>query len=134
MNLIENKYETALMQQLPPNARDLAEDFFSTRSLQQLLEMLYEKGIDERDLKQHHISEKQVPEILYATLLAKTTYFLPNHKLTKAECRYLITLACAVAGYSLKDYKLSEIIINTQASLPVFSQWLLTFEKLYLSL
>lgn len=132
MNLIENDYEKALMFQLSPNARDLAEYLFSTYSLKRLLEMLYKKGISEQDLKHHHLSESMTPQILYATLLAKTTYFLPNPKMKKEECGYLITLACAVAGYSLKEYTLTEIIIASQKEMPIFSQWLVDFEKLYM--
>ena len=134
MNLIENDFETALMQELPPNARDLAEHLFSTYSLQKLLKMIYETGISEGDLKYHHIPSKLGPSILNAALLAKITYFLPNAKMTKAECEYLITLACAAAGYPLKDYNIKEVLTAIQSQMPVLFKWLLTFQKLHLTL
>ncbi len=133
MNLIENDYEKALMLQLTPNARDLSEHLFSTCSLQQLLEMLYEKNLSDQYMKPH-LSEELAQQILYATLLAKTTYFLPNPKMSKEECGYLITLACEVAGYTLKEYSLSEVITASKIEMPIFSDWLLAFEKLYIKL
>ncbi len=132
MELIENEFEHTLIQRLPPHARDAAELLFSTYSLRQMLDMFYHQGLPEALLEEFHLKSTQSLSILNACLLAKITYFLPNPKMTKEECAYLIRLGCQVAGYPLEKYKISEIIIAAKDDLPTFTQWLTVFEKLYL--
>ena len=129
MHLIENKYETAGLLKLPPHARDIAEHLLTITPLHELL-LIWKDGTPNKDLlHQHHVPESFWGEILNATLLAKTTYFLPNPNFTKEELLYLMKAACSSIKRPLNTYSVKEVIEMSQEDYPVFSSWLTNFAK-----
>lgn len=130
MQLTENRYENKLLLDLPPNARDIAEEFLSETNLTELLRMQAENEPDMDLLKQHHVSAKLWQNILQATLLAKTTYFLPSPTLEQQELLYLVKVACKNAGFSLTKTPLPEIIEKTSFEMPVLHDWLKNMAQL----
>ncbi len=130
MQLIENKYETALLLQLPPNARDIAEYLLTVKPLGVLLTMWQENIPDVDLLSQHHVASTLWEAILKATILAKITYFFENPNFNEAEILYLLKAACASAGMPLKAYSLGEVIEMSQKEMPIFHQWLVGFARL----
>lgn len=124
MPLIENEFEQALMNQLPPHARDVAQDLMGTYSLGELLMALQANEPDQQRLAQKKVPARYWEAILRATLLAKCTYFIPNPKLSREERLFLVRVACMSAGYPLSSYRLFEILEITHQEMPVFHQWL----------
>jgi hypothetical protein len=130
MQLIENKYETALLMKLPPNARDIAEHLLTVKPLDVLLTMWLQNEPDLNLLSQHHVTSLLWEDILKATILAKITYFFENPNFSEEEILYLLKAACASAGYPLKAYSLAEVIEMSENEMPIFHQWLLQFSHL----
>ncbi|WP_029406507.1 hypothetical protein [Thiomicrorhabdus sp. Milos-T2] len=129
MHLLENKYETAGLLKLPPHARDIAEHLLTLTPLNQLLLMQQANDPDTALLNEHHVPITLWPDILNATLLAKTTYFLPNPNFNKEELLYLMKAACSSIGLPLNVYSVKEVIEMSAEEYPVFSEWLNTFAK-----
>ena len=130
MQLIENKYETALLRQLPPHARDIAEHLLTIKPLHVLLTLWQENTPDIELLNKHHVPIEYWSDILNATILAKTTYFFENSNFSEKEILYLLKVACASAGMPLKAYSLKEIIEMSKHEMPVFHEWLIGFAQL----
>ncbi|WP_321325257.1 hypothetical protein [Thiomicrorhabdus sp.] len=130
MHLIENKYETAALLKLPPHARDIAEQLLTKTPLNELLILWQEKEPNLNLLAHHKVPVALWGEIIDATLLAKTTYFLPNEKLSKEEILYLIKAACHSINKPLSAYTIKDVIELSQEEYPVLSQWLADFAKL----
>ncbi|BCN92324.1 hypothetical protein THMIRHAM_01090 [Thiomicrorhabdus immobilis] len=130
MHLIENKYETAGLLKLPPHARDIAEHLLTLTPLNELLLMWQADEPNQDLLHEHRVPEKLWPEIINATLLAKTTYFLPNPNFTKEELLYLMKAACSSIGLPLNLYSVKEVIEMSREEYPIFSEWLKTFANL----
>jgi len=129
MHLIENKYETAGLLKLPPHARDIAEHLLTITPLHELL-LIWQDGTPNKDLlHRHHVPESLWEEIINATLLAKTTYFLPNPNFTKEELLYLMKAACSSIKLPLNAYSVKEVIEMSQEGYPVFNSWLTSFAK-----
>ncbi len=121
MQLVENSYEQQPLFALPPNARDIANDFL-TRSLAHILQM--QSHPDLEILNKHHVSSEEWDNIIAATLVAKTTYILPNVNFSKEELLYLMKIACKNADYSLESNVLADVIKKTNSDMPILSQWL----------
>ena len=130
MQLIENKYETALLLQLAPNARDIAEYLLTVKPLDVLLTMWQENVPDVDLLTQHHVASKHWEGILKAAILAKITYFFENPNFSEEEILYLLKAACACAALPLKAYSLGEVIEMSKNEMPIFHQWLVGFARL----
>jgi len=130
MHLIENKYETAALLKLPPNARDIAEELLTKTALNELLIMWQSKEPNINLLTHHKVPASLWSEVIDATLLAKTTYFLPNEKLSKEEILYLIKVACHSINKPLNAYTIKDVIELSREEYPVLSQWLTDFAKL----
>ncbi|MDX1353214.1 MAG: hypothetical protein R3254_09390 [Thiomicrorhabdus sp.] len=130
MHLIENKYETASLLKLPPHARDVGEYLLTITPLNKLLHLWQEKQPDLELLHFYKVPESYWNEILDATLLAKTTYFLPNDKFTKEELLYLMKAACESIHLPLSSYSVKEVIEMSEEEYPVFSEWLRLFANL----
>ncbi|HHT00209.1 MAG TPA: hypothetical protein ENK73_05060 [Thiomicrospira sp.] len=118
MHLIENKYETAALLKLPPNARHIAEHLLSITPLSELLIMVQDGTPDQNLLKEYNAPKSLWDDVLKATLLAKTTYFLPNEKFTKEEFLYLIKSACLSVDLPLNIYSIKEVIEMSQQEYP----------------
>jgi len=129
MHLIENKYENAGLLKLPPNARDVADQLLTTTPLSELLLMLEAQSPNLEQLDQHNVPEALWDDILKATLLAKTTYFLPNEMFSKEEILYLIKAACLSINLPLHIYSIKDVIDMSQEEYPVFTDWLKGFTK-----
>ena len=129
MHLIENKYETAGLLNLPPHARDIAEHLLTVTPLSDLLVLWQAKEPNRELLRLHKVPESFWNEILDATLLAKTTYFLPNEKFTKEEITYLMKAACESIQLPLNAYSVKDVIKMSKEDYPVFNEWLITFAK-----
>jgi len=130
MQLLENRYEKALLLQLPPKARDVAEVLLNTLSLAELLSMWQQNTPDKMLLNEHQVPHKEWYAILNATVLAKSTYFLANAQFTKEEALYLIKAACGSAGLSLTKHSLKEAVQLSLSDFPVLHEWLLEFSLL----
>ncbi|KUJ74264.1 hypothetical protein AVO42_02275 [Thiomicrospira sp. XS5] len=124
MPLIENEFEQALLQELPPHARDIALDFMGTYSLGELLEALQANEPDKELLQRKKVPSSYWEPILKATLLAKCTYFIPNPEFRQEERLFLIKVACMSAGFPLSTFSLVEILEISHQKMPVLNQWL----------
>jgi hypothetical protein len=124
MPLIENEFEQALLHELPPHARDIAQDFMGTYSLGELLEALQTNEPDKELLQRKKVPSSYWEPILKATLLAKCTYFIPNSEFRQEERLFLIKAACMSAGYPLSSYRLADVLEITHHEMPVLNQWL----------
>ena len=127
MNLIENKYETAGLWKLPPHARDVAEELLTVTPLDELLVIWQEQKPDHKLLQRFHAPVTLWPDILNATLLAKTTYFILNPDFTRQELLYLMKIACASVNRPLDTYSIKEVIEMSQEDYPIFVDWLTEF-------
>jgi len=127
MQLLENRYEKALLLQLPPKARDVAETLLNTLPLAEILSIWQQNTPDKILLNEYQVPHKEWYAILNATVLAKSTYFLANSQFTNAEALYLIKAACGSAGLSLTKHALKEVIQLSQFDFPVLHEWLLSF-------
>lgn len=127
MHLIEKSYEKKALLDLPPNARDVAEDLLTRCSLAQLLALQAQgtpSEAEQRLLHEHHAPVHHWMNILKATLLAKCTYFLPSKDMSQAQILYLIKCACTNADYPLGEYSLADIIEISRPDMLAFSEWL----------
>ena len=129
MHLIENKYETAGLLKLPPHARDVGEHLLTITPFNELLSLWQAKQPDKELLHLYKVPEAYWNEILDATLLAKTTYFLPNDHFTKEELLYLMKAACESIHLPLSLYSVKEVIKMCEDEYPVLSEWLTLFAE-----
>ncbi len=129
MQLIENKYESAGLLKLPPHARDVAEHLLTVTPLDQLLTLRQAENPDEALLRDFNAPARLWNDILDATLLAKTTYFLSNPNFTKEELLYLMKIACSSIKRPLNIYSVKEVIEMSKEDYPVFAEWLTQFAK-----
>ncbi|WP_040727017.1 hypothetical protein [Thiomicrorhabdus sp. Kp2] len=129
MHLIENKYETAGLLKLPPHARDIGEYLLTIIPLNELLILWQAKQPNRELLHFYKVPEVYWDEIIDATLLAKTTYFLPNDNFTKEELLYLMKAACESIHLPLNAYSVKEVIKMSQDEYPIFSEWLTLFAR-----
>jgi len=129
MHLIENKYETAGLQNLPPHARDVADQLLTVTPLSELLTIWQDNTPNSELLQEHKAPEQLWPDIVNAALLAKVTYFLPNENFTKEELLYLMKAGCASIKLPLNVYSIKEVVEMSENDYPVFSQWLTDFAK-----
>ena len=127
MKPIENTFEEEPILALPPLAQRVAYDLFSTWSLPQLMEAWVEDKRPDDLLKMHNCPPRFWSDILSATFVAKTTYFLPNPDFQPKQISYLISLACAHLGYPLNEYSLAEVLGVSRVKYPVFHEWLRKF-------
>lgn len=127
--MIENDYEDKKLLDLPPNARDIALDFLGTRSLGQLLRMLHQNDPNMKILSEKHVAKNLWKPILEATILAKTTYFIPNPSFDQEQMSFLLKSACLAAGYPLSVYSLAEVLQITRKEMPIFHEWLSDFAE-----
>lgn len=135
MQLTEQTYEKQALLDLPPNARDLAEELLSRESLTQLLSLQAQKHPPEfgqKQLAEHHVHLRYWLPILQATLLAKATSFVPSKEMTQAQILYLTKLACANAGFPLGLYSLADVIEMSKNSMTALSEWLTNMRNLLL--
>lgn len=130
MQSLEDKYEKALLLQLPPKARDVANNLLNVKTLAELLELWQITSPDNALLGQYKIASQDWYPVINATILAKTTYFSPNPDFTQEERLYLIKAACASAGFPLTKHSLKDVITLSQTDFPVLKEWLLNFSKL----
>lgn len=130
MKPIENTFEEEPILALPPLAQRVAYDLFSTWSLPQLMEAWVEDKKPDRLLKMHNCPARFWPDILSATFVAKTTYFLPNPNFNTQQISYLISLSCTHLGYPLNQYSLADVLGVARAKYPVFYEWLRNLIKI----
>lgn len=133
MELLESDYEQKLLLELPPHARDLANELLSTRSLGELLSLREQPEPDQALLASKHVHERHWYDMMNAAVLAKTTYFLPNPKFNQKEIYYLIKVASSCIRYPLKQGNLKDLIDFTETQdMPVLTNWLENFSQLLL--
>lgn len=133
MELLENDYEQKLLMDLPPNARDLAQELLSTRSLGELLSLRESAEIDKDLLASKRVSERYWSDLINAAILAKSTYFLPNPKFSQDEIYFLIRTASSTINYPIKQSALKDLIEFTKTKeMLVFANWLEQFSELLL--
>ena len=130
MQLLENNFENAAIQQLPPNARDLAEHLLTVTPLEKLLLLQQEETPDNKLLTEFNVPEKHWLETINATLLAKTTYFVINPKFTADEVLYLMKIACLSINRPLSIYSVKDVIEMSHDEYPVFTPWLKELARL----
>jgi len=130
MQLLENRYEKALLLQLPPKARDIAENWLAQKPLNELLELSQKNKPNTELLEAYDVPDEYWQPIINATVLAKTTYFLANSNFSQEEILYLIKSATASAGMPLGEYTLGEVIKLSKADLPILNLWLMEFAQL----
>lgn len=125
MELLENDYEQKLLMDLPPNARDLAQEMLSTRSLGDLLLLRENAEPDKEILASKHVLERYWSDLINATILAKTTYFLPNSKFSQDEVFFLIKVAASTVNYPIEQTSLKEFIEFAKAKdMLILANWL----------
>jgi|ACQI01.1.fsa_nt_gi hypothetical protein len=124
MHLIENKYETAGLLKLPPNARDVAEHLLAVVPLDELLKMQKDSEPDQSLLQRFNAPEALWSQIISATILAKTTYFYINPMFSKDETIYLMKIACNSIERPLSVYSVREVIDMSAEDYPIFTRWL----------
>ncbi|WP_024850090.1 hypothetical protein [Hydrogenovibrio kuenenii] len=133
MELLENDYEQKLLMDLPPNARDLAQELLSTRSLGELLSLRESANADKDLLASKHVSERYWSDLINAAILAKSTYFLPNPKFSQDEIYFLIRAASSTINYPIKQSALKDLINFAKTKeMPVLAKWLEQFSDLLL--
>ena len=130
MKPIENDFEEEPILALAPIAQKVAYDIFTTWPLPKMMEYWLENKPDKALLKFHGCPERFWKKALQAAFVAKTTYFLPNPKFSKAERDYLLSLACTHIGYPLTEYSLKDALYACREKYPIFSRWLLEMYKL----
>ena len=130
MKPIENTFEEEPILALPPLAQRVAYDLFSTWSLPQLMEAWVEDKRPDDVLKMHNCPPRFWPDILSATFVAKTTYFLPNPNFNAHQVNYLIRLTCTHIGFPLNEYSLAEVVGIARHKYPVLYEWLKSFINL----
>ena len=130
MQLLENKYEKAGLLLLPPNARDVAEHLLTVMPLEKLLQMQQENQPDINLLKDFNVPKTLWLDILNATLLAKSTYFIINPKLCTEEIMYLMKVACNSIDRPLNIYSIKEVIEMSRDDYPIFTEWLAELGRL----
>lgn len=125
MHLIENNFEKKLLLDLPPHARDIAEEFLSEKSLGDLMRLIEVNTPDSYILNAKKVPELYWQDILKAALLAKTTYFFPNEKLSREEMLFLIKVICLSLDIPRQDIALKDIIeLAKREEMYVLSGWL----------
>jgi len=124
MALSEKKYERHLLQELPPNARDVAEFLFSNKPLLFFLKQQATAKVDHALLEQSKVSPKLWPEIIQAALLAKITYFEPNPNLTAEQLEFLMEKACDLVNMPMQQLSVEQIIELTHNNMTWFAKWL----------
>lgn len=129
MQLLENNFENGAIQQLPPNARDLAEHLLTITPLEKLLTMQQEDKPDKRLLSEFNVPKKHWIDILNATILAKTTYFVVNPNFSADEILYLMKAACLSINRPLNVYSVKDVIEMSQEDYPIFTNWLTKLAK-----
>ena len=130
MHLIENTYETAGLLLLPPHARDIAQHLLTVTPLSELLLMWQNQKPNHELLIRHKVPVEFWEKIIDATLLAKTTYFLPNKTFNRDEVLYLIKAGCLAIKMPLDTYSVKDVIDAKSEDYPIFADWLKQFTKL----
>ena len=130
MKPIENTFEEGPIQDLAPVAQKVAYDLFSSWSLPQLMEAWIEDKQPNNLLKMHNCPPRFWPDILSATFVAKTTYFLPNPNFNAQQLSYLISLGCTHLGYPLNQYSIGDVLGVARSKYPVFYTWLKNLIKI----
>jgi len=131
MHLLENSYEKKLLLELPPHARDIAENFLATKSLGNLLQLIERNSPDELLLAKKKVPIQYWIDILKAAALAKTTYFLPNEKLSREELLFLIKSACLSVDIPTQDIVLRDVIEFAKLQeMNTLHQWLKSISSL----
>ncbi|QCU89210.1 hypothetical protein [Thiomicrorhabdus sediminis] len=124
MHLVENKYETAGLQALAPNARDIAEHLLTVTPLSELVLMVQQPSPRFELLIEHKVNADLWPAIVKAALLAKATYFLPNRNFNKDEISYLMKAAALAVDMPLDIYSVKDIVQLHHSHYPVLVDWL----------
>lgn len=131
MHLLENSFERKLLNDLPPNARDIAEEFLATKSLGDLLLLLKKDTPDTKTLEEKKVREHFWLPIIKAAILAKTTYLLPNQQLTREEILFLIKAICLSIDYPSQEIVLKDMIeYAKKKEMTTLNLWLSQFSKL----
>lgn len=130
MELFENKYENTMLLALPPNARDIAENFLKTRSLSTLLQAAHLEDADSMLLNDHHVNEKYWLPIIKAALMAKVTSMQAGNNLTHQQLLFLIKTACFALDYPTEQLALKDLVEYSHLKeMPVLHQWLVNISE-----